>query len=195
MTRTELIIQRLKVAIGLAFGAYFVWWSLEVLDRLTPEYDAPTALVGRIFKANAAPVEASWMWTPTFEHHEDRTPTRGHAATRDAAMAALAEALAGMNSNDVRFRGGAGLGRPIVPIISDATDPTGHRPGRNPALHRPLSPPVQSACAFTSMRRSHDAVRSEADDVARSIPIDVGQLARVGGVAAPTGIGTKDREL
>jgi hypothetical protein len=37
MTRTELIIQLLKLAIGLAFGAYFVWWSLEVLDRLTPE--------------------------------------------------------------------------------------------------------------------------------------------------------------
>jgi hypothetical protein len=35
MTRTELIIQLLKVAIGLAFGAYFVWWSLQVLDRLT----------------------------------------------------------------------------------------------------------------------------------------------------------------
>ena len=39
MTRTELIIQVLKVALGLAFGAYFVWWSLQVLDRLTPEYD------------------------------------------------------------------------------------------------------------------------------------------------------------
>ena len=47
MTRTELIIQVLKVAIGLAFGAYFVWWSLQVLDRLTPEYDVPTAVVGR----------------------------------------------------------------------------------------------------------------------------------------------------
>jgi hypothetical protein len=91
MTRTELIIQLLKVAIGLAFGAYFVWWSLEVLDRLTSEYDAPTALVGRICKANAAPVGASWMWTPAFGHHKDRTPTRGHAATREAAMAALAE--------------------------------------------------------------------------------------------------------
>jgi hypothetical protein len=34
MSATELIIQLLKVAIGLAFGAYFVWWSLEVLDRL-----------------------------------------------------------------------------------------------------------------------------------------------------------------
>src|SRR5262245_2632881 len=41
MTRTELAIQLLKVAIGLALGAYFVWWSLEVLDRLTPEEEAP----------------------------------------------------------------------------------------------------------------------------------------------------------
>jgi hypothetical protein len=47
MTRTELIVQLLKVAIGLAFGAYFIWWSLQVLDRLTPEYDAPTAVVAR----------------------------------------------------------------------------------------------------------------------------------------------------
>jgi hypothetical protein len=48
MTRTELIIQILKVVIGLAFGAYFVWWSLQVLDRLTPENDGATAMVGRI---------------------------------------------------------------------------------------------------------------------------------------------------
>src|SRR5215813_254614 len=47
MTRTELIVQLLKIAIGLVFGAYFVWWSLQVLDRLTPEYDAPTAVVAR----------------------------------------------------------------------------------------------------------------------------------------------------
>jgi hypothetical protein len=47
MTRTEFIIQLLKVAIALAFGAYFVWWSLQVLDRLTPEYGAPTAVVDR----------------------------------------------------------------------------------------------------------------------------------------------------
>jgi len=32
--RTELIIQLLKVALGLAIGAYFVWWSLEVLQRM-----------------------------------------------------------------------------------------------------------------------------------------------------------------
>jgi hypothetical protein len=45
MTRTELIIQLLKVAIGLAFGAYFVWWSLEVLDRLAPEDQVRAAVI------------------------------------------------------------------------------------------------------------------------------------------------------
>ena len=44
MTRTELLIQLLKVAIGLAFGAYFVRWSLEVLDLLAPAYEAPAAI-------------------------------------------------------------------------------------------------------------------------------------------------------
>jgi hypothetical protein len=57
MTRTELIIQLLKIAIGLAFGAYFVWWSLEVLDRLAPENEAPTPAVGHIVKVHATPVE------------------------------------------------------------------------------------------------------------------------------------------
>jgi hypothetical protein len=59
MTRTELIIQLLKVAIALAFGAYFVWWSLQVLDRLTPDYDAATTMVGLFFKFNASPVGAA----------------------------------------------------------------------------------------------------------------------------------------
>src|SRR5215469_15462410 len=31
----------------------------------------------------------SWMWTLAFGHHEDRTPTHGYAATREAAMAAF----------------------------------------------------------------------------------------------------------
>jgi TRAP-type C4-dicarboxylate transport system permease small subunit len=44
MTRTELIIQLLKVAIGLAFGAYFVWWSLQVL-----------ALLWQIFRVHGIP--------------------------------------------------------------------------------------------------------------------------------------------
>jgi hypothetical protein len=45
------------------------------------------AVVGRIFKVHAAPVDSPWMWTLTFWHHEDRTPTHGYEATREAAMA------------------------------------------------------------------------------------------------------------
>jgi hypothetical protein len=42
-------------------------------------------VVGRIYKANAAPVGSPWMWTLTFGHHEDRMPTHGFAATGAAA--------------------------------------------------------------------------------------------------------------
>jgi hypothetical protein len=38
MSRDELIIQLLKVAIGIVIGGYFVWWSLEVLHRLPPPH-------------------------------------------------------------------------------------------------------------------------------------------------------------
>jgi hypothetical protein len=31
------------------------------------------------------------MWTLSFGHHEDRTPTHGYAATRETAMAAFAK--------------------------------------------------------------------------------------------------------
>jgi hypothetical protein len=39
------------------------------------DYDvlAEGVVVGRIFKANAAPVGEPWMWTLAFGHHEDRT--------------------------------------------------------------------------------------------------------------------------
>jgi hypothetical protein len=37
----------------------------------------------------AAPVGVPWMWTLAFGHHEDRTPTHGCEATREAAMAAF----------------------------------------------------------------------------------------------------------
>jgi hypothetical protein len=43
---------------------------------------ADGAVVGRIMKANAAPVDEPWLWTLAFGHHEDRTPTHGYAATR-----------------------------------------------------------------------------------------------------------------
>jgi len=36
MSRTELVIQLIKMALGFPIGTYFVWWSLEVLQRLPP---------------------------------------------------------------------------------------------------------------------------------------------------------------
>jgi hypothetical protein len=59
-------------------------WSDDDFDVL-----AEGVVVGRIFKANAAPV--GWMWTLLFGHHEDRTPTHGYAEMREAAMAAFAK--------------------------------------------------------------------------------------------------------
>ena len=57
------------------------------------DYDvlADGVVVGRVLKVNAAPA-MPWMWTlEPFGHHEDRTPTHGYAATREAAMAAFAK--------------------------------------------------------------------------------------------------------
>jgi hypothetical protein len=77
MTRTELILQILKVVVGLAFGAYFVWWSLEVLDRLTPEDETPTAMVGAHHEGHHRRTGyPPWLCTLAFEHHEKRTPTQ-----------------------------------------------------------------------------------------------------------------------
>jgi hypothetical protein len=45
-------------------------------------------VVGRIFKAIAAPVGMSWMWTMLFDY---RWPTHGYAASREAAMEAFAK--------------------------------------------------------------------------------------------------------
>ena len=47
-------------------------------------------IVGRIMKAAAAPVGTPWLWTLGYGQQEDRTPTHGYAATREAAMAAFA---------------------------------------------------------------------------------------------------------
>jgi len=52
---------------------------------------ADGAVVGRIIKMHAAPEGSPWMWTLTFGHHENRTPTHGYEATREAAMAAFAK--------------------------------------------------------------------------------------------------------
>jgi hypothetical protein len=61
-------------------------WNEDDFDVIADGF-----VVGRIFKANASPVGAS---TLDFWHHEDRTPTHGYAATREAAMAALRQELA-----------------------------------------------------------------------------------------------------
>jgi hypothetical protein len=36
MTKDELTIQLIKIALGIAVALYFIWWSLEVLHRLPP---------------------------------------------------------------------------------------------------------------------------------------------------------------
>jgi hypothetical protein len=59
-------------------------WNEDDYDVL-----ADGAVVGCILKVHAAPVGTPWMWTLAFWHHEDRTPTHGYAATREAAMAAF----------------------------------------------------------------------------------------------------------
>jgi len=70
-----------------AFVELFIsQWNDDDYDVL-----ADGAVVGRIFKAAASPVGSPWMWTLAIGHHEDRTPTHGYAATREAAMAAFAK--------------------------------------------------------------------------------------------------------
>jgi uncharacterized protein (DUF1778 family) len=49
---------------------------------------ADGVVVGRIFKADAAPVGMPWIWTMLFDY---RWPTHGYEATREAAMAAFAK--------------------------------------------------------------------------------------------------------
>ena len=61
-------------------------WNEDDFDVL-----ASGEVVGRIFKVHAAPAGSPWMWTLAVGHHEDRTPTHGYAATREAAMSAFAK--------------------------------------------------------------------------------------------------------
>jgi hypothetical protein len=57
------------------------------------DYDvlADGIVVGRIMKVAASLVGTAWMWTLAIGYHEDRTPTHGKEATREAAMAAFAK--------------------------------------------------------------------------------------------------------
>jgi hypothetical protein len=59
-------------------------WNDDDFDVL-----ADGVIVGRIMKAAA--VGTPWLWTLAYGQHEDRTPTHGYEATREAAMAAFAE--------------------------------------------------------------------------------------------------------
>jgi len=61
-------------------------WSDDDFDVL-----CDGVVVGRIMKAAAVPVGMPWMWTLAYDYHEDRTLTRGYAATREDAMAAFAK--------------------------------------------------------------------------------------------------------
>jgi hypothetical protein len=61
-------------------------WSDDDYDVL-----AEGVVVGRIMRAAAAPVDAPWLWTLAFGHHEDRTPTHGYEPTREAAMEGFAK--------------------------------------------------------------------------------------------------------
>jgi hypothetical protein len=49
-------------------------WNDDDFDVL-----ANGEVVGRIYKANAAPVGSPWMWTLAFGHHEGRSPTPIHS--------------------------------------------------------------------------------------------------------------------
>jgi hypothetical protein len=61
------------------------------IDKDRPDYTMYCGewAVGRIMKTAAKPADASWLWT--YGHHEDRIPTHGYEATREAAMAAFAK--------------------------------------------------------------------------------------------------------
>jgi hypothetical protein len=63
------------------------------LDQSQEDYDvlADGVVVGRIFLSAAALERRQWMWTLGYGLHEDRTPTQGYEATREAAMAAFAK--------------------------------------------------------------------------------------------------------
>jgi hypothetical protein len=56
----------------------------EVYDVLSG-----SRIVGRILLSGAS-AASQWVWTLSYDYHEDRTPTHGYAATRDAALRAFA---------------------------------------------------------------------------------------------------------
>ena len=49
MSKDELIIQLVKVALGILIGGYFLWWSLEMLKQASQpsSLDGPVQSVSR----------------------------------------------------------------------------------------------------------------------------------------------------
>src|SRR5262249_7047530 len=90
-------------------------------------------VVGRIMQAAAVPVGMSWMWTLAFEHHEDRTPAHGYAATREAALVACAKSW--RRENDVSARKPRGVRRVGRAAINRA-ETTPVPPSRRPPSQR-----------------------------------------------------------
>jgi len=102
------------------------------------DYDvlADGVVVGRILKVHTAPVGTPRMWTLAFGHHEDRTPTHGYAATREAAMTGIRKKLAagvrGMSAFGViRTSATNRLRWPPTRMTH-----TGHKSGRNCAAQQ-----------------------------------------------------------
>jgi hypothetical protein len=60
-------------------------------------------VIGRIFKATTSPAGTPWMWTLAYGDHEDRTPTHGYEATREAAMQAFAKSCRVAQQNPCFF--------------------------------------------------------------------------------------------
>jgi hypothetical protein len=65
------------------------------IDKDRPDYTMYCGEWAGIMKAAAKPADASWLWTLAYGQHEDRTPTHGYEATREAAMAAFARSWLG----------------------------------------------------------------------------------------------------
>ena len=62
-------------------------------DFRADHYDvlADDRVVGHIMLSDAAPPETPWVWSLAYGQREDRTPTHGHEASREAAMQAFAK--------------------------------------------------------------------------------------------------------
>ena len=58
-------------------------------DGIAPSHHAVSRIVGRILLSDAS-AASQWVWTLSYDYHEDRTPTHGYAAIRDAALHAFA---------------------------------------------------------------------------------------------------------